>query len=86
MTLHVPFEHRGAREHFPAINGEDRIPDSVTELVLYRTGAHRFTAIKRSYAGGQIVISRALVPSTARDLIQIARRAGHRVTLWGITP
>jgi hypothetical protein len=80
----TPFDHRGARHRFPCIAGDERIPDGTTELVVFRNGAHRFTALKRSYAGEQIVISRTLGHTPARGLNQAARRAGHIVTTWGI--
>jgi len=85
MKLLTPFDHRGARHRFPCIAGEDRIPEGTTELVVFRNGRARFTALKRSYAGGQIAISRSLNRAAARGLNQTARRAGHVVTTWGIT-
>jgi hypothetical protein len=41
--------------------GDDRIPDGTTELVVFRNNRQRFTALKRSYAGGQIATSRSLI-------------------------
>jgi hypothetical protein len=86
MNLHQLFDHRGARHRFPCIAGDDRIPDGTTELVVFRNGRQRFTALKRSYASGQIAISRSLDRVTARGLNQAARRQGHIITTWGITP
>lgn len=85
MKLLQLFEHRGARQRFPCIAGDDRIPEGTTELMVFRNGCQRFTALKRSYAGGQIAISRSLERGAACGLIQAARRAGHVVTTWEIT-
>jgi len=42
MKLLQLFEHRGARQRFPCIAGDDRIPEGTTELVVFRNGRQRF--------------------------------------------
>ncbi len=84
MTFHTHFEHRGACHRFPTISGDDRLAMDHTELVVYLNRRQHYTALKRSYHGGQIVISRTLNVAGAHALIRNASAAGHVVTTWGI--